>query len=158
MTQRPAAEISWFSALCDDDYRFLGVEDPSLKASHGRIVATSRSRPRPMGTTIYCCHQVIRWVWTQLHLPVALRRFWKKCACSWPCVAAKCGYPGTPTGNARYHAGRAPYGQHHILRHARTNAGQHTAIPTHVGDDAILTRFVERGAGINGWGIHKARH
>ena len=27
MTKRPAAEISWFSALCDDDYRFLGVED-----------------------------------------------------------------------------------------------------------------------------------
>jgi alkanesulfonate monooxygenase len=26
-------EIAWFSALCDDDYEFLGVPDPSLKSS-----------------------------------------------------------------------------------------------------------------------------
>ncbi len=26
-------EISWFSALCDDDYEFLGVPDPMLKSS-----------------------------------------------------------------------------------------------------------------------------
>ncbi|MEE3058595.1 MAG: alkanesulfonate monooxygenase, partial [Pseudomonadota bacterium] len=41
MDQRADAEISWFSALCDDDYRFLGVEDPSLKASwpHCRDIA-----------------------------------------------------------------------------------------------------------------------
>ena len=41
MGQRPDAEISWFSALCDDDYRFLGVEDPALKASwpHCRNIA-----------------------------------------------------------------------------------------------------------------------
>ncbi|MBU4434993.1 MAG: LLM class flavin-dependent oxidoreductase, partial [Alphaproteobacteria bacterium] len=26
-------EISWFSALCDDDYEFLGVPDPKLKSS-----------------------------------------------------------------------------------------------------------------------------
>ena len=28
-----AAEISWFSALCSDDYRFLGVPDGSLRSS-----------------------------------------------------------------------------------------------------------------------------
>lgn len=28
-----ACEISWFSALCDDDYEFLGVPDPMLKSS-----------------------------------------------------------------------------------------------------------------------------
>ncbi|WP_414713380.1 LLM class flavin-dependent oxidoreductase [Sphingomonas sp.] len=28
-----ACEISWFSALCDDDYEFLGVSDPKLKSS-----------------------------------------------------------------------------------------------------------------------------
>lgn len=27
------AEISWFSALCDDDYEFLGVPDPALASS-----------------------------------------------------------------------------------------------------------------------------
>ncbi len=26
-------EISWFSALCDDDYEFLGVDSPALKSS-----------------------------------------------------------------------------------------------------------------------------
>jgi len=33
MTNRPPCEISWFSALCDDDYEFLGVPDPKLKSS-----------------------------------------------------------------------------------------------------------------------------
>jgi alkanesulfonate monooxygenase len=31
MTQQ--CEISWFSALCDDDYEFLGVPDPALQSS-----------------------------------------------------------------------------------------------------------------------------
>ncbi len=30
---RPPCEISWFGALCDDDYEFLGVPDPMLKSS-----------------------------------------------------------------------------------------------------------------------------
>ena len=30
---RPPCEVSWFSALCDDDYEFLGVPDPGLKSS-----------------------------------------------------------------------------------------------------------------------------
>ena len=33
MTARPTCEVSWFSALCDDDYEFLGVPDPMLKSS-----------------------------------------------------------------------------------------------------------------------------
>ena len=28
-----SCEISWFSALCDDDYEFLGIPDPRLKSS-----------------------------------------------------------------------------------------------------------------------------
>ncbi len=28
-----ACEIAWFSALCDDDYQFLGVPDPKLQSS-----------------------------------------------------------------------------------------------------------------------------
>ncbi|MBY3088361.1 LLM class flavin-dependent oxidoreductase [Rhizobium laguerreae] len=28
-----ACEVSWFSALCDDDYEFLGVPDPQLQSS-----------------------------------------------------------------------------------------------------------------------------
>lgn len=30
---RGPAEVAWFSALCDDDYEFLGVSDPSLRSS-----------------------------------------------------------------------------------------------------------------------------
>jgi alkanesulfonate monooxygenase len=30
---RPPCEVSWFSALCDDDYEFLGVPDAMLKSS-----------------------------------------------------------------------------------------------------------------------------
>ena len=46
MTDRPQVEVSWFSALCDDDYRFLGVEDSSLKASwpHCRNIALTAEK------------------------------------------------------------------------------------------------------------------
>lgn len=30
---QPHCEVSWFSALCDDDYEFLGVPDPALASS-----------------------------------------------------------------------------------------------------------------------------
>jgi alkanesulfonate monooxygenase len=46
MTKRPPCEISWFSALCDDDYEFLGLPDPRLQSSwaHCRdIVLTAES-------------------------------------------------------------------------------------------------------------------
>lgn len=33
MTDKQQCEIAWFSALCDDDYEFLGVPDPALKSS-----------------------------------------------------------------------------------------------------------------------------
>ena len=32
-TTLPPCEVSWFSALCDDDYEFLGVPDPRLASS-----------------------------------------------------------------------------------------------------------------------------
>jgi alkanesulfonate monooxygenase len=36
-----SCEISWFAALCDDDYEFLGVSDPALQSSweHCRDIA-----------------------------------------------------------------------------------------------------------------------
>jgi alkanesulfonate monooxygenase len=41
MTAPPTCEVSWFSALCDDDYEFLGVPDDQLKSSfeHCRNIA-----------------------------------------------------------------------------------------------------------------------
>ncbi|MEM1248009.1 MAG: LLM class flavin-dependent oxidoreductase [Acidobacteriota bacterium] len=32
-TQQRVAEVSWFSALCSDDYEYLGVPDPALRSS-----------------------------------------------------------------------------------------------------------------------------
>jgi alkanesulfonate monooxygenase len=34
-------EVSWFAALCDDDYEFLGIPDPALQSSweHCRNIA-----------------------------------------------------------------------------------------------------------------------
>ncbi|MGO9783222.1 MAG: LLM class flavin-dependent oxidoreductase, partial [Streptosporangiaceae bacterium] len=34
-------EVSWFAALCDDDYEFLGVPEPALQSSweHCRTIA-----------------------------------------------------------------------------------------------------------------------
>jgi len=33
VTRSDVAEVAWFSALCDDDYEFLGVPDPALASS-----------------------------------------------------------------------------------------------------------------------------
>ena len=40
---RPDPEVAWFSALCDDDYEFLGVPDPDLRSSwaHCRDIVTT---------------------------------------------------------------------------------------------------------------------
>lgn len=45
MTNRPV-EISWFGALCDDDYEFLGVPDPALHSSweHCRNIVLTADR------------------------------------------------------------------------------------------------------------------
>ncbi len=44
--ERPAVEMAWFSALCDDDYEFLGVPDPLLASSfeHCRNITLSADR------------------------------------------------------------------------------------------------------------------
>ena len=44
MSDRP--EISWFSALCDDDYEYLGVPDPALASSwdHCREIVVAADR------------------------------------------------------------------------------------------------------------------
>ncbi|MEM8767747.1 MAG: LLM class flavin-dependent oxidoreductase [Pseudomonadota bacterium] len=38
-----SVEVSWFSALCDDDYRYLGVHDPDLKSSWSHCSSITRS-------------------------------------------------------------------------------------------------------------------
>ena len=45
-THRPLVEMAWFSALCDDDYEFLGVPDPLLASSfeHCRNIVLTADR------------------------------------------------------------------------------------------------------------------
>jgi len=41
------AEVSWFSALCSDDYQFLGVPDGTLRSSWAhcsKIVKTAEAQ------------------------------------------------------------------------------------------------------------------
>jgi alkanesulfonate monooxygenase len=46
ITDPDIPEISWFSALCDDDYEFLGVPDPALASSwdHCRTIVQTADR------------------------------------------------------------------------------------------------------------------
>jgi alkanesulfonate monooxygenase len=46
MTTEQPVEVAWFGALCDDDYRWLGVADPALQSSwdHCRDIATAAER------------------------------------------------------------------------------------------------------------------
>jgi alkanesulfonate monooxygenase len=45
-TTQPPCEVSWFAALCDDDYEFLGVPDPQLRSGfeHCRNIALTAER------------------------------------------------------------------------------------------------------------------
>ena len=44
--RRERSEVAWFSALCDDDYRWLGVEDPTLRSTfeHCSDIVTTAER------------------------------------------------------------------------------------------------------------------
>ena len=46
MSNLPPVEVAWFAALCDDDYEFLGVADPSLASSwdHCREITLAADR------------------------------------------------------------------------------------------------------------------
>ncbi len=45
-TKLSAAEVAWFSALCSDDYEFLGVPDGRLRSSFAHCAAIVRSADR----------------------------------------------------------------------------------------------------------------
>lgn len=45
-TARPVPEVAWFAALCDDDYRWLGVPQPELRSTfeHCADIVTAADR------------------------------------------------------------------------------------------------------------------
>ncbi len=78
-------EISWFSALCDDDYEYLGVPDPALQSSwsHCRDIVSTADRLGfdnvllPSGYTLgidaVAFGSAIATVTEQIHLLLAVR-------------------------------------------------------------------------------------
>jgi alkanesulfonate monooxygenase len=46
VTRPDVAEVSWFGALCDDDYEYLGVPDPSLASSWDHCADIVRTADR----------------------------------------------------------------------------------------------------------------
>jgi alkanesulfonate monooxygenase len=85
LTALPPCEVSWFAALCDDDYEFLGQPDPQLASSfeHCRNIALTAEAggfdnillPSGYGlgvdTTAFACAMAP--LLTRLRLLVALR-------------------------------------------------------------------------------------
>ena len=49
-----AVEVSWFSALCDDDFAFMGVKDPSLKSTWTHCSDITRTADRLGYNNILC--------------------------------------------------------------------------------------------------------
>ena len=49
-----AAEVSWFAALCSDDYRYLGVPDGSLRSSWEHCSAIARTAEKLGFRNILC--------------------------------------------------------------------------------------------------------
>ncbi|MBK5287117.1 MAG: LLM class flavin-dependent oxidoreductase [Acidimicrobiia bacterium] len=43
MVTPPSTEYAWFGALCDDDYEYLGVPDPTLRSSWGHCLDIVRT-------------------------------------------------------------------------------------------------------------------
>jgi alkanesulfonate monooxygenase len=49
-----AAEVSWFAALCSDDYRFLGVPEGDLRSSWAHCSAILKEAERQGFRNILC--------------------------------------------------------------------------------------------------------
>ncbi len=49
-----AAEVSWFSALCSDDYEFLGVPDGRLRSSWDHCSSIVKKAEERMFRNILC--------------------------------------------------------------------------------------------------------
>ena len=111
-------EVSWFSALCDDDYEFLGVPDPGLLSSweHCRDIALpadSGVRQPPAAVRLRDGYR----------LPCLRRRHRAACCGGCSCWSPSGGRDvaaaaGPPARDHRPDAGRPPDHQHHLLRPA----------------------------------------
>ncbi len=111
----PPCDVAWFSALCDDDYEFLGVPDPRLSSSfaHCRdIVLAAESggfdtillpSGYALGIDTVAFAGAVAPLTRRIRLLTAIR-----CGELWPAASgAAAGYPGSD-------AGRPAGDQHHF--------------------------------------------
>jgi alkanesulfonate monooxygenase len=122
-------EVSWFSALCDDDYEYLGVPEPALRSSYehcGDIVRTAERNGfdnillpsgYALGIDTVAFAAAMAPQLKRMRLLVAVR-----CGEVWPPQLVR------QLGHDRPHAGRAAHHQHHLERDAGRSAGVGTAL------------------------------
>ena len=137
ITQPDIPEVSWFSALCDDDYEFLGVPEPALASSweHCRDIVQAADRGGfdnvllpsgyDLGIDSTAFSAAIATHTEQIHLLLAVRmgEMWL------PQLARQ-------IASIDQFARRSPERQHHQLRHPRRGARLRTALPAHARVDA----------------------
>ena len=136
ITDPTIPEISWFSALCDDDYEFLGQPDPAL-AARGSTAQQSYRQPIATASTTCCCPRATRWASTRRPLPPVSPPRPSRSTCCSPSGWARCISPSWPVSwppSIRWLV--AALHQHHQLRHPGRSARVRTAVPAHAGVDA----------------------
>ena len=127
--------MSWFAALCDDDYEFLGAPDPRLASSweHCRGIALGAEEAGydnlllpsgyAMGIDSVAFAAGIAPLLRRMRLLVAVRM-----GEMWPPQLAR------QLATVDEMLGGRLDGQHHLLRAARPAAGVGRPVPAHPGD------------------------
>ena len=129
-------EVSWFAALCDDDYEFLGVPDPKLASSweHCRDIAVQADTLGfdnillPSGYAL----GIDTTAFAAGIAPMLQRLALVDGGADRRGLAAPA---GAPDRHDRPDAGRAADDQHHLVRPARPDARVRTALRPHGGGD-----------------------
>ena len=129
--------MSWFAALCDDDYEFLGVPDPRLTASweHCRGIALAAEEAGfdnlllpsgyAMGIDSVAFAAGVAPLLRRMQLLVAVRM-----GEMWPPQLAR------QLATVDEMLGGQAHDQHHLLRAARAAARVGRPVPAHPGDHA----------------------
>ena len=140
MNERPV-EVSWFSALCDDDYQFLGVEDPALKASwpHCRDIALTAEKNGFDNILLPSGYQLGM---DSIGFAGGIAPLLEQCGFWWRCAAAKCGCRNWPPIGTLDQMLAAADDKHYFLRPARSANGWRAALSAHAETMQALRQFL----------------
>ena len=152
MTQ--PVEVSWFSALCDDDYEYLGVPDPALRQllrplpRHRAACRDGRLRQHPAALGLRPGHRL-----------GGLRRGRRAAARAHvaagghPLRRALAAHAGAPARDPRPDARGPPHPEHHLERSGRRAAGLGAALCALPRGDADPARPPRRQARLPSRGV-----